>query len=194
MTLQRVHSATRAEGDGFARRRLLASLLALLWPSSRRADALEQSVVVGEDPWPLAVPVSLDRERLEQPWQPLEFDAWFDLPSGTGSQPRELLLKGFLMRVGESSSEGGIHAYCRLCPHDSCWVDLRDRAPMVRRRERDHPDHPLFVCPCHASVFDPAAGGALLSGPAARGLYRFEWRASGDELLVTDIERAALQE
>ena len=29
---------------------------------------------------------------------------------------------------------------------------------------------PALVCPCHYSTFDPAAGGAVLFGPAGRPL------------------------
>lgn len=49
----------------------------------------------------------------------------------------------------------------------------------------------MFLCPCHFSVFDPAADGQRLAGPAARGLYRFAVSVSRSEATVTAVETAA---
>jgi len=60
---------------------------------------------------------------------------------------------------------GGILAYSKICTHAGCAVALY--------RKPTFPDvepKPALVCPCHYSTFDPAAGGAVLFGPAGRPL------------------------
>jgi ubiquinol-cytochrome c reductase iron-sulfur subunit len=59
----------------------------------------------------------------------------------------------------------GILAYSKICTHAGCAVALY-RTP---RYEPTAP-RPALVCPCHYSTFDPAAGGAVLFGPAGRPL------------------------
>jgi ubiquinol-cytochrome c reductase iron-sulfur subunit len=59
----------------------------------------------------------------------------------------------------------GIVAYSKVCTHAGCSVALyrKPTFPAVQ-------DRPALVCPCHYSTFDPAAGGAVLFGPAGRDL------------------------
>jgi ubiquinol-cytochrome c reductase iron-sulfur subunit len=59
----------------------------------------------------------------------------------------------------------GILAYSKVCTHAGCAVALY-RTPLY---EPTSP-RPALVCPCHYSTFDPAAGGAVLFGPAGRPL------------------------
>jgi len=54
------------------------------------------------------------------------------------------------------------------------------------------PDHPLLVCPCHFSVFDPLQDGDVLNGPAHRGLYRFRLATSGTKIQITQVEEQVL--
>lgn len=167
---------------------------ALAWKGRRPAQAqappkLESAAA----DWPLAAPVVIPLERLLHPWQPVPFEAWFDLPSESHAEPRERRLLGLLLRVPPSErSAGGVEALCRLCPHELCWVDLRDPSSVPPELEK-RPDHPLLVCPCHTSIFDPAQGGALVSGPALRGLYRFSVKEGLGEVTITAIERDAIE-
>lgn len=146
-------------------------------------------------PWPLAEPVLLPLDRLSRPWRPLAFDAWFHLPTPEGEEPRERLLKGVVMRLPpESDSRGGgaLTALCRLCPHELCWVDLRDSVPELHREDLPSVDHPVFACPCHTSLFDPLRQGAVLAGPSPRGLYRFGIEKRQSVVAVVDLEATAL--
>jgi ubiquinol-cytochrome c reductase iron-sulfur subunit len=59
----------------------------------------------------------------------------------------------------------GILAYSKICTHAGCAIALY-RAPLYRPTS----PKPALVCPCHYSTFDPAAGGAVLFGPAGRPL------------------------
>jgi ubiquinol-cytochrome c reductase iron-sulfur subunit len=64
-----------------------------------------------------------------------------------------------------SWAPGGILAYSKICTHAGCAVALY-RSPLYRPTSA----RPALVCPCHYSTFDPAAGGAVLFGPAGRPL------------------------
>jgi Rieske Fe-S protein len=48
--------------------------------------------------------------------------------------------------------DGRFVAYSAVCSHQGCTVAYR---PQVRK----------LVCPCHGGVYDPARGGAVVSGP-----------------------------
>ena len=48
--------------------------------------------------------------------------------------------------------DGRFVAYSAVCSHQGCTVVYR---PQIRK----------LVCPCHGGVYDPARGGAVLSGP-----------------------------
>jgi len=57
-------------------------------------------------------------------------------------------------------SDGRFVAYDAVCPHAGCTVGYS-------------PSERLIVCPCHGSEFDPSSG-AVVQGPATRGLRRFQ--------------------
>jgi arsenite oxidase small subunit len=56
-------------------------------------------------------------------------------------------------------------AYSAVCTHLGCVVAVKDGR---------------FVCPCHASMFDPAAGGRCYQGPASTALPRVRLMVDGD--------------
>ena len=76
----------------------------------------------------------------------------------------------------------GIVAYSKICTHAGCAIALY-RTPLHEPTSSKS----AFVCPCHYSTFDPAAGGKVLFGPAGRNLPQLplmiengELRAGGD--------------
>jgi Rieske Fe-S protein len=48
--------------------------------------------------------------------------------------------------------DGRFVAYSAVCSHQACTVAYK---PQIRK----------LVCPCHGGVYDPARGGAVISGP-----------------------------
>jgi quinol---cytochrome c reductase iron-sulfur subunit, bacillus type len=44
------------------------------------------------------------------------------------------------------------------------------------------PESGLFMCPCHGGVY--YADGEHASGPPPRGLYQYDYKIDGDQLLV----------
>jgi ubiquinol-cytochrome c reductase iron-sulfur subunit len=96
-----------------------------------------------------AYPEGADQEALASPLVVVRLDpSGLRLPSGRG---------GWAPR--------GILAYSKICTHAGCAISLY-RTPTFPPTE----PRPALICPCHYSTFDPAAGGAVLFGPAGRPL------------------------
>jgi Rieske Fe-S protein len=63
-------------------------------------------------------------------------------------------------------TEGKVVAFSAVCPHQGCTVGVAK---------------PL-KCPCHGSAFNPATG-ALIKGPATRGLTAVNVSVSGEKVV-----------
>jgi ubiquinol-cytochrome c reductase iron-sulfur subunit len=105
-----------------------------------------------------------------------------------GSDPRELGSPVVVVAVDQTQlrpppgREGwdvdGILAFSKICTHAGCAVALF-RTPLFPPTE----PKPALVCPCHYSTFDPAAGGAVLFGPAGRPLPQLPLRIGAGGVL-----------
>ncbi|HSL00073.1 MAG TPA: Rieske (2Fe-2S) protein [Rubrobacteraceae bacterium] len=62
---------------------------------------------------------------------------------------------------------GGFVAYSAVCTHQQCTVDYRGGQ---------------LACPCHGSIFDPANGAEVVSGPAQRPLPEIPVEVRGGEV------------
>jgi ubiquinol-cytochrome c reductase iron-sulfur subunit len=92
-------------------------------------------------------------------------------PSGAvgDSQSQAMLIR---LPDGVANSARGYVAYSRLCTHAGCPVAL------YRAAARE------LLCPCHQSVFDVVANGAVVSGPADHALPRLPIGIAGDGTLI----------
>ena len=88
-------------------------------------------------------------------------------PQGKSDNERNLVA---LVRVG-ADLPAGLVAYSAICTHLGCTV-------LPRLSEQGY-----IVCPCHASVFDPAADARVVSGPANRPLPALPIEVSTDGVL-----------
>lgn len=138
-------------------------------------------------------PVSLPLDAVKAPWSSLRFDARFPAPHATPGKPPDVLLKGILLRVPAPKGGTRLKAFCLHCPHELCYVNLARPADLAFVAPDVEADHPLAVCPCHFSVFDPVADGARLAGPSPRGLYRFRLERGERSVEVVGVEEAALK-
>lgn len=143
---------------------------------------------------------SSDYRRLREPvvvtnpvdlWSPVLFEAWLDLEPQDGLAMSELLLYGMLLRVPGTDGDV-LRAFCTLCPHEMCQVDLLLDVRNVTVEGPMTPDHPLLFCVCHESAFDPTIGGARIAGPTPRGLFRFELESEALGVRITGIEESLL--
>jgi|TARA_Y100000310_G_scaffold270358_2_gene284136 nitrite reductase/ring-hydroxylating ferredoxin subunit len=132
--------------------------------------------------------VTLPLRSITHRWHALAFEAWIPPTRQTAS---DKLLKGILLRTSEGDS-GDLKAFCLLCPHEICEVQYQTETGTVRLESGTVPDHPLLVCPCHFSVFDPMRDGEVINGPAQRGLYRFRLSTRGSNVQITHVEEQVL--
>lgn len=69
-------------------------------------------------------------------------------------------------------SAEGVVAYSSICTHDGCAVSSWDG------------NNHYYVCPCHQSMFNPKAGGVLVSGPAYRPLPALPLKVEDGKIVV----------
>lgn len=110
-------------------------------------------------------------------WDAVEFD--FEKDGET--------FPGYAVRL----PAGDVLAVCRLCPHERCTFGFEGNYQAVGRMTGAEVNNPVFFCRCHMSVFDPAKGAAVVSGPAPRGAWRFQIEDKGDEIMITQLEDGA---
>lgn len=69
-------------------------------------------------------------------------------------------------------ADGGIVAYSGICTHEACGVSEWNAA------------EEYFICPCHASEFDPRNRAAVVGGPARRALPALPIKRVGRNIVV----------
>ena len=109
----------------------------------------------------LKEPVLLPLDKVAEPWRPVGFTARCSVPARPQRPSAEVRLKGALLRLPRPSGDGTVlRSYCLTCPHEICQVDLTEETEAVRVENGRIPQHPVFVCPCHFSAFDPLSDRA----------------------------------
>jgi len=102
------------------------------------------------------------------------------------------MFPGYAVRLPDAKGEAGdVLAVCRLCPHERCTFGFEGNYQAVSRMTGADVKNPVFFCRCHMSVFDPAKGAAVVSGPAPRGAWRFAIEDKGQEIIITQLEEGA---
>jgi Rieske Fe-S protein len=107
--------------------------------------------------------------------------------SPKGQQTVEI--PGYAVRLPDQTGDPKNHyimVYSRICPHLGCIFNFeQDPSVVARNYGGFRPDGPVFACPCHLSIYDLAQGGKVVSGPAPRPPYEFEFKIEGDNVIVT---------
>lgn len=67
--------------------------------------------------------------------------------------------------------EGELVAYSAVCTHQGCIVNYQQQSQKL-------------VCPCHGGVFDPAEGGAVVSGPPPTPLPKVAFEIRDGKVLL----------
>jgi Rieske Fe-S protein len=89
-------------------------------------------------------------------------------PEGKSDNEQNLIE---LVRV-TSDLPAGLVAYSAICTHLGCTV-----LPALTEQG-------YIVCPCHASLFNPAAGAEVVTGPANRPLPSLPIEVSPDGVVL----------
>ena len=135
----------------------------------------------------LETPAVVPLEAVSEAWRPAAFRARCSKTAGHAR--REVLLRGMVLRLPGAA---GLKAFALNCPHELCELNLAQDTGSAPWPPEARRSHPVLVCPCHFSVFDPLADGAAISGPAARGAYRFRWKVRGSRVEIREVEEEAL--
>ncbi len=88
-----------------------------------------------------------------------------DIPSG---EARNIIF-GNIPAVIINRPEKGFIAFSRVCTHLGCLVDYNERKQ-------------LFLCPCHAGVFD--IEGNVVSGPPPKAMNAIPLRIDGGNIVI----------
>ena len=132
--------------------------------------------------------LSFPSKILNKRWDIVTFDAELSTPKG------ERRLQGVLLKTGNDvASTDDLRAFCTICPHEICQVEFVEESERYTAIAEVVTGQPLFVCPCHFSLFDPIAQGDVIGGPAPRGLYTFAFEVTDNEILVNGIEAGVLK-
>lgn len=98
-------------------------------------------------------------------------------------------IPGFAVRLPEAAGSAEtqyIEVYSRICPHLGCIFNFETDPAVVQRDYGGfRPPGPVFACPCHLSIYDLQLDGKVISGPAPRPPYKFEFEIDGEDVIVT---------
>ncbi len=171
----------------FSRRAaIVASCLAFFGLGQRSVRSATEATGAGF--LELVEPLSLPISELTGRWDIVRFDAGLSTPKGNRR------LQGVVLKTGNDPvGTDDLQAFCTICPHEICLVEFVEETARYTALSDAVTGQPLFVCPCHFSVFDPVAKGEVLAGPAPRGLYAFEFQVTDDEIRITGIEAGVLK-
>jgi Rieske Fe-S protein len=87
-----------------------------------------------------------------------------EVPAGSAVKFKESGNPAVLVHL----DSGDFVAYSAVCTHQGCTVAYQDGQ---------------LACPCHGSIFDPANGAAVVSGPAQRPLPEVPVEVRGGEVV-----------
>jgi nitrite reductase/ring-hydroxylating ferredoxin subunit len=113
----------------------------------------------------------------QSPWSRAEFT--YPGPDGD--------LLGMAIRLPESAGSG-LFAVCLVCPHEGCIFGYESDYEDVSNTIGVPVNHPVFLCQCHYSTFDPLKGGEVIFGPSPRPPWRFTVREEAGEMVVSGVE------
>lgn len=133
--------------------------------------------------------------ELKSPWSFAEVEFTKKIQTHRGLQPSTF--PGYVICLPEEVSrrlgvKNGLYAISRICPHEGCPMNFyRERSevpyPLELLELKEFPN-PLLVCTCHQSVFDPAQGGKVLSGPSPRPPWTFDFVIEKGNVIIKELE------
>jgi Rieske Fe-S protein len=149
---------------------------------------LRRDVVLGAAAAEASVPLSL----LSAPWSVAEVE--FEKEIKTHRGPRLTSFPGYVIRFPEAigrqlNLKHNLYAISRICPHEGCPMNFhKDRSEISMPLPIQEFANPMLVCPCHQSVFDLAQGGKVITGPAPRPPWSFDFVVQKGRVIIKDLE------
>jgi Rieske Fe-S protein len=146
---------------------------------------------------PLTQPVLVPLEDLARPGRAHPFVAQGVTLKSAATPNQPIRISGMVVRTaaGDNQPER-FKAVCVRCPHEGCDVDFVADPARLPQEIVDEIARPVtegvYVCPCHNSSFTMTSGDRL-SGPAPRGLYRFNVTRVTDAVVeIAEVEEDVL--
>ena len=130
--------------------------------------------------------------KVTTPWSFAEFEFTKQIKTNRG--PRLSTFPGYVIRlpadVAEKSEvKEGLYVPSRICPHEGCPIRFhKERSEVPQPLPIEKFDHPMLVCTCHQSMFDPVEKGKVVGGPAPRPPWVFDFIVEKGRIVIKDLE------
>lgn len=130
--------------------------------------------------------------QLSLPWSFAEIEFTKQIKTHRGLQASTF--PGYVIRLPDNIAQQvglkqGLYAISRICPHEGCPVNFyRQRSEVPYPLPLEEFANPMLVCTCHQSIFDPAQAGKVISGPAPRPLWTFDFAVEKGRVVIKDLE------
>ncbi len=109
------------------------------------------------------------------------------------------IIPGAVVRTPEAAGLPEFIVFSRVCPHLGCVFNFVPVEEEVARgyNYTPKPGQKVFACPCHLSVYDPMqvdskGRGKVVSGPAPRSPFKFNFEVKGDQIVVKSLESGGI--
>lgn len=107
-------------------------------------------------------------------------------------------IPGAAVRI-PSEGDAKFVVFSRVCPHLGCVFNFVPQEAEVAAgyNYTPKPGQKVFACPCHLSVYDPMqedtkGRGKVVSGPAPRSPFKFNFEIAGDSLVIRSLESGGI--
>lgn len=110
-------------------------------------------------------------------------------------------IPGAAVRIPGNDEKGNpkFVVFSRVCPHLGCVFNfVPDEAEVAKGYNYvPKPGQKVFACPCHLSVYDPVledskGAGKVVSGPAPRSPFKFNFKISNEKLVIESLESGGI--
>lgn len=108
-------------------------------------------------------------------------------------------IPGVIVRTPSAGDKADFVVFSRVCPHLGCVFNF---VPVEEEVAKGYnyappPGQKVFACPCHLSVYDPMqtdtkGRGKVVSGPAPRSPFKFNFVQQGDRVVVSSLESGGI--
>lgn len=108
-------------------------------------------------------------------------------------------IPGVIVRTPTPDGSPDFVVFSRVCPHLGCVFNF---VPIEEEVAKGYnyappPGQKVFACPCHLSVYDPMqtdtkGRGKVVSGPAPRSPFKFNFVRNGDRVVVSSLESGGI--
>lgn len=108
-------------------------------------------------------------------------------------------IPGAVVRTPDMDGYPNFVVFSRVCPHLGCVFNFVPNESEVAAgyNYTPNPGQKVFACPCHLSVYDPMqtdtkGRGKVVSGPAPRSPFKFNFSVDGGTLVIKSLESGGI--